>query len=231
MHLHWSPPEFDTPPYRLSGVVYGVLLNHEPALAALGDSVQQPPYKGAPKAPVLYVKPRNTLAADSDAVKVPTDAAELELGATLGIVVGRTACRVTVAQALEHVAGYTTVADISVPHDSFYRPSIRFKARDGFCPLGPTVTARSAIAHPDALGVRVYVDDVLAHATTTGERLRGVARLLADVTEFMTLQPGDVLMLGVSAGAPRVRAGQHSRIEIDGLPALHSRFVAEGVNA
>ena len=204
MNPCWCPLEFDVAPYRLSGVVYGVLLNHEPALAALGDAVQQAPYKAAPKAPVLYVKPANTLAADGDPVTVPTDAVELEVGAALGLVIGRPACRVSTEQALDHVAGYITVADISVPHDSFYRPSIRFKARDGFCPLGPAVTPRHAIDDPDALGVRVHVDGQLVHSTTTGERRRQAARLLADVTEFMTLQPGDVLMLGVSAGAPRV---------------------------
>ena len=52
---------FDVAPYRLSGTVYGVLLNHRDALAALGDAASQPPYKATPKAPVLYLKPRNTL--------------------------------------------------------------------------------------------------------------------------------------------------------------------------
>lgn len=219
---------FDVPPYRLSGIVYGVLLNHRPALAALGDAASAPPYKAPPKAPVLYVKPRNTLASSGDAVVVPSDAPELEVGACLGIVIGRTACRVNETNALEHVAGYTIVNDVSVPHASFYRPSIRFKARDGFCPIGPRVTARNAIANPDALAVRVHVDGELVHQTTTGDRQRPVARLLSDVTEFMTLSPGDVLLLGVSNGAPRVRAGQHVAIEIDGLGRLENRFVAEG---
>jgi len=220
--------DFDVPPYRLSGVVYGVLLNHRPALAALGDAVNAPPYKAPPRAPVLYVKPRNTLCAAGSVVVVPGDAPELEIGACLGIVIGRTACRLTEANALDHVAGYTIVDDVSVPHASFYRPSIRFKARDGFCPIGPGVTARSMIPDPDALAVRVYIDGSLAHATTTGKRQRPVARLLVEVADFMTLAPGDVLMLGVSAGAPRVRAGQQVAIEIDGLGRLENRFVAEG---
>ena len=230
MHTAPCPLEFDVAPYRLSGVVYGTLLNHLPAIAALEAAAQQLPYKAPAKAPVLYVKPRNTLAAHGDAVTVPSDAPELEVGAALGIVIGRTACRVPEAQALDYVAGYTIVSDISVPHDVFYRPSIRFKARDGFCPIGPTVVPRSAIANPDALAVQVFVDGALAQRTSTGECRRSVARLLADVTEFMTLSPGDVLMLGVSAGAPRVRAGQQVRIEIDGLGQLDNRFVNEGAS-
>lgn len=220
--------EFDTAPFRLSGIVYGALLNHLPAIAALGDAVHQPPYKAPAAAPVLYVKPRNTLAGHGDAIVVPQDAPELEVGASLGIVIGRTACRVAEQDALAHVAGYTIVGDISMPHAVFYRPSIRFKARDGFCPMGPRVVPRGEIAEPDALAVRVEVDGALVHATTTGERQRSVARLLAEVSEFMTLSPGDVLLLGASAGAPRVRAGQRVRIEIDGLGQLDNHFIAEG---
>ncbi len=222
--------EFDVAPYRLSGVVYGTLLNHEPAIAALDAVARHPPYKAPAKAPVLYLKPRNTLIGHGDAVTVPADAPELEIGACLGIVIGRTACRVTEEQALDYVAGYSIVSDISVPHDVFYRPSIRFKARDGFCPVGPTVVPCRKMANPDALAVRVHVNGALVHSTTTGERRRTVARLLADVTEFMTLSPGDVLMLGVSAGAPRVRAGQQVRIEIEGVGQLDNRFITEGAS-
>lgn len=218
-------------PYRLSGVVYGTLLNHRPALQALGDQVSQAPYKGAPHAPVLYVKPRNTLARHGDAVAVPADVPALEVGAALGIVIGRTACHLTLADALDHVAGYTVVNDVSVPHDSFYRPSVRFKARDGFCPIGPTVVPRHEVANPDALRVRVWVDGVLQQDTSTGDRIRNVAQLLVDVTDFMTLQAGDVLMLGVSAGAPRVQDGQEVVIDIEGVGRLVNRFVQEGVTA
>ena len=220
--------EFDVAPFRLSGVVYGVLLNHAPALAAVDAAARKPPYKAPPLAPVLYIKPRNTLAGNGDAIVVPGDAPELEVGACLGVVIGRTACRVPEGQALEHVAGYTIVGDISVPHDSFYRPSIRFKARDGFCSIGPRVVPRSEIANPDALAVQVHADGALVHETSTGGRIRPVARLLAEVSAFMTLSPGDVLLLGASAGAPRVRAGQQVRIEIAGLGELHNHFIAEG---
>ena len=84
----------------MRATVYGTLLNYHDALAALGDAVDAPPYKAPPKAPVLYIKPRNTWVADGDAVIVPHDVAELEAGATLGLVIGRAACRVSVADAL-----------------------------------------------------------------------------------------------------------------------------------
>jgi 5-oxopent-3-ene-1,2,5-tricarboxylate decarboxylase/2-hydroxyhepta-2,4-diene-1,7-dioate isomerase len=215
----------EVPPYRLSGTVYGALLNHRTALDALGEAVNQPPYKGAPQAPVLYIKPRNTLAADGEPVVMPPGVAELEIGASLGLVIGHPSCRLSQRVALEHVAGYLIVNDVSVPHLPYYRPSIPFKARDGFCPLGPRVVPRAAIADPDALTVRVYVDDELRQTATTSQLLRPVAKLLADVTEFMTLSPGDVLAVGVAAPAPRLRAGQRARIEIDGIGRLENPVV------
>ena len=91
------------------------------------------PYKAPPKAPILYIKPRNTWAKSGDSVVVPSDVPELEMGATLGLVIGRTASKVSVADAMDHVAGYVVVNDISVPHDSFYRPSMRFKIGRASC--------------------------------------------------------------------------------------------------
>lgn len=217
----------DVPPYRLSGSVYGVLLNHRSALQALGNTVDGPPYHGAPRAPVLYVKPRNTLAASGAAVCVPSDAPELEVGASLGLVLGRAAARLAEGDALEYVAGYLIVNDVSVPHASYYRPSIRHKARDGFCPLGPRVVPRAALADPGAVTLRVFVDGVLRQSAGTAELVRPAARLLAEVSEFMTLAAGDVLALGVAWPAPRVRAGQVVRIEIDGLGCLENAFVGE----
>jgi 5-oxopent-3-ene-1,2,5-tricarboxylate decarboxylase/2-hydroxyhepta-2,4-diene-1,7-dioate isomerase len=226
-----APLEFSTVPWRLSGVVYGTLLNHAPSLQALGDAVDAAPYKGAPRAPVLYVKPRNTRNVHGGSVPVPADVDALEVGASLGIVIGQTACRVQAHSALDHVAGYTIVADVCIPHTVYYRPSIRLRARDGFCPIGPTVVARDAIANPDHLRVQTFIDGVLQHDSHTGERIRNVRQLIADVSEFMTLLPGDVLLLGSAAHPAMAAAGQCSRIEIEDLGALENHFVKEGNKA
>jgi 5-oxopent-3-ene-1,2,5-tricarboxylate decarboxylase/2-hydroxyhepta-2,4-diene-1,7-dioate isomerase len=216
---------FEVPPYRLSGAVYGTLLNHRSALTVLGEAVSRPPYNAPPDAPVLYVKPRNTLALQGSVVRIPDGTRELEVGAAVGLVIGRTACKVSEPRALDYVAGYLIVADVSVPHSNYHRPSIRFKARDGYCPLGPAVTARAAVANPDALTVRTYIDDALVQTASTADLIRPAARLLADVTEFMTLAPGDVLALGAAWPAPRVRSGQTVTIEIDGLGSLRNPFM------
>lgn len=229
--LVWAP---DTR-RGLSGTVYGALLNHVPELAALGDAVHQPPYKAPPRAPVLAVMPRHTHAGDGSDLVVPAGCAGLEVGVALGVVIGRVACRVPLHAALDHVAGYLAVGEVTLPMTGqpgvHYRPGARLRARDGFCPLGPHIAPARDFAAPDDRALRVWVDGRLAQASDTGQRLRGVAQLIADVTEFMTLQPGDVLSLGRSHGAPLVRVGQRVVLEVEGLAPLHHRAVAQDASA
>lgn len=226
--------EFDVPPFRLSGTVCAALLNDARQIAALGGAAQQPPYKAPPAQVVLALRPRNTLAGEGAAVVVPTGVDALEIGASLAIVIGRTACRVTEAEALAHVAGYTLANDIAVPgegSDQHYRPGLRRRARDGFCVIGPHVVPAAAVPQPDALPVRVSVDGVVVQADSTAGRTRSVARLMADVSAFMTLEPGDLLLLGPPHPAPRARAGQQVTIEIEGVGRLQHRLVAEEAGA
>ncbi|KAI3605393.1 5-carboxymethyl-2-oxo-hex-3- ene-1,7-dioate decarboxylase (plasmid) [Cupriavidus necator H850] len=206
------------PPYRLTGTVYGVLANDQALVERLGESVNQPPYKAAPKAPVLYVKPRNTHAMSGAVMAIPDDVEQLELGASLALVIGRVACRLQEQDALKYVAGVTLVGDIKVPHESFYRPSVRFNARDGSCLIGPTVIPLEQLKDLDSLEVAVTVN---AERMPVSTRLvRSAARLLADVTDFMTLLPGDVLMLGVPASMPKLKSSDRFAIEAEGIGRL-----------
>jgi 5-oxopent-3-ene-1,2,5-tricarboxylate decarboxylase/2-hydroxyhepta-2,4-diene-1,7-dioate isomerase len=219
-------PRLDFAPWRLSGTVIGPLLNDPAALAALGAAVDAPPYRAPPRAPVLYVKPRNTLAGSGAEIGAPADGGEYELGATLGLVIGRTACRVAAVHALQHVAGLAIVVDLSVPHASFYRPGVRFKARDGSCIVGAAV-ARGAL-DPDAAVLQVAVDGRPVAAAPMAGLQRPAARLIEDVSEFMTLHPGDLLLLGVRHGAPRVRGGQRFAVAAEGLAGVEAALAAGG---
>lgn len=211
----------------ISGTVYDTLLNYKGTLAEFGEAVHEPPYREPPKAPVLYIKPQNTFTGFGQLIPLPDDVSELEVGASLGVVIGRRSTRVNESDAWDHVAGYTVVNDVSIPHDSLHRPAIREKARDGFCPIGPWVIDRPAVTNPDGLGVRVFVNGQLRQENTTENLIRSVAHLIADVTEFMTLNRGDVLLVGVPEGAPRVEAGDRLRIEIDQVGRLENTVVSE----
>jgi 5-oxopent-3-ene-1,2,5-tricarboxylate decarboxylase/2-hydroxyhepta-2,4-diene-1,7-dioate isomerase len=207
------------------GAVYGTLLNDRAALDALGDAVHAPPYKAPPKAPVLYLKPRNTLAGHRARVVVPDNTVGVEVGASLGIVIGRTATRVSADRASDYIAGYTLVADLSVPHASVYRPSVRFRARDGFCVVGPAVVAARHVATPDNLTIGVSLNGTAALTASTASSVRNVAQLLADVTDFMTLSAGDVLTLGVPHGSPRAHVGDTAALSIGDWPPLVVSFI------
>lgn len=211
----------------VSGTVYGTLLNYKGARDQLGDAVNEAPYKNAPVAPILYIKPANTMIGYGMNIPLPVDVSALEMGAALGIVIGRAATNVSTETALEHVEGFTIVNDVSIPHESVYRPAISQKARDGFCPIGPWVVSREEIKDPDHLGVRVYINDVLSQENSTENLIRSVAQLIADVTEFMTLQKGDILLAGVPENAPLAKAGDRVRIEIDHIGFLENTIVSE----
>ncbi len=223
---------FDVPPHRLTGAVYAALLNHASDLSALGDAALQPPYKGLPTAPVLTVRPRNTLRWMGDTpVAVPAGVAQLVVHASLAIVIGKPACRVPAAQALDWVAGYSLALDLRVPHESHYRPALRFMARDGFCTLGPRVVPADQVPTPDALPMQLLLDGHAAQHASTAGRTRNVARLVADVSDFMSLEAGDVLLLGSSPGGPLARAGQAVRVECPAVGRLSLRLAAEGAPA
>lgn len=217
------PPRADAP-----RTVLGLLLNYRQSLEALGDSVNEPPYKAPPKAPVLYIKPANTYAADGDAIPLPGDVSEVTVGACLAVEFDRTTRKVSEAEALEYVAGYRVVADLYVPHDMFYRPAIKQKCRDHFCPIGQ-LTPRASVVNPDALTITVAVDGQTVQTANTQDLIRSVRRSIVDVSQFMTFEKGDLLLVGVPFGAPTARAGQEYRIEIEQVGVLTNRLT--GANA
>lgn len=212
-------PALDFPPWRLSGVVVGTLLNDPDQLEALGVAAHQPPYRAPPVAPVLYVKPRNTFAGSDSRTTLPAGARQLCVGASIGLVIARAACRVPAAEALDFVAGFTLVVDLFVPHESLYRPSVRERAFDASCFVGPGVVPRGTLDPDDAV-LRVRSGEQALRTIGTAGLVRPAARLLADVSGFLTLHAGDVLLLGVRHDPPLVEAGQRWAVECDAIGTL-----------
>jgi 5-oxopent-3-ene-1,2,5-tricarboxylate decarboxylase / 2-hydroxyhepta-2,4-diene-1,7-dioate isomerase len=225
--------------------VVGAMLEFQGAWKAMEPAMQQAPHHRPPLHPVLYIKPANTWCRAGDTVWLPAkssatanaadsaagehEVAEIEVGATLGISFARTAARVRADEALSFVSGYCVVNDVTVPHSALLRPPMRQKCRDGFCPIGPWVPA-SQVADPGQLSIRAYVNGQLRQSSHTSQLRRSVAQLIADVSEFMSLAPGDLLLIGVANGAPRARAGDTMAVEIDGIGRLENPLRLEGVN-
>ncbi|WP_106497968.1 fumarylacetoacetate hydrolase family protein [Lentibacillus sp. Marseille-P4043] len=211
----------------LSGTIYGTLLNYQGVYEALESSMNKDPYKKPPKAPILYIKPTNTQISAEAAIPMPNHVSELEMGAALGIVISKQASKVKEEEALDYVFGYTIVNDVSIPHDSVYRPAIKEKARDGFCPVGPWIMERDAIENPDELAISVSINGELKQENNTKNLIRSVRKLLADVTSFMTLYAGDTLMVGVPEHAPLAKENDHVQIEIAGIGTLKNTIHKE----
>jgi 5-oxopent-3-ene-1,2,5-tricarboxylate decarboxylase / 2-hydroxyhepta-2,4-diene-1,7-dioate isomerase len=180
--------------------VYGVALNFRSELERLS-----PPL---PVAPVLYLRPRNTWNTTGAPVTIPTGAPELKMAGTLGMVIGRPLT-------------YIAVNDVSIPHESYFRPAIRQRCRDGFCILGSEITSRV----PNE--IRTFINGELRSRTALVDLVRPMDRLLSDIAEFLTLAPGDIVLIGEPPDAPLARAGDLVRVEIDGLAPLENQVVPE----
>jgi len=204
--------------------VVGCLLNFRGAWQAMEPAMHKEPHFRPPQHPVLYLKPANTWRSDGDDIVLPEGVAEVEVGATLGVVIGAPASRLREEDALHFVAGYAPVNDVTVPHTAFLRPPIKQKCRDSFCPIGG-MTARTTL-NPDALAIRAYVNGELRGESHTSQMMRPVAKLLAEITDFMTLEAGDILLVGVPENMPRARAGDRVAVEIEGVGRVENAIRA-----
>ena len=216
-----------TTPFMPSGTVYGVLLNFRGEVQALAPHMSEPPYKAPPKAPILYIKPANTWSAHGAAIVVPAKVPQVEVGATIAMVIGQDVQAARADTALESVAGYVLMNDLSIPHTSFYRPPVKYKCLDGFLGVGQALVAAQAAGDPSRFTLAVYINGLLTQSVNFANLVRNAAQLLADVSEFMTLRRGDVLTLGCDAGRPLAQAGDRIDISAPGFATLSNTLVAE----
>jgi 5-oxopent-3-ene-1,2,5-tricarboxylate decarboxylase/2-hydroxyhepta-2,4-diene-1,7-dioate isomerase len=190
----------------VGNAVYGVILNFRAELESLGDQLYRDPYKKPPVAPVLYLRPQNTWNASGCLIRMPAEADALKMAGTLGVVIG---------------SGYVVVNDVSIPHASYYRPAIRQRCRDGFCVIG------SEVAEREPREIRTFINGDLRCRAGTADLVRPIDRLIADINEFLTLQPGDILLIGEPPDSPLATPGDRVRVEMEGVAPIENEVVAE----
>ena len=122
------------------------------------------------------------------------------------------------------IAGCVLLNDLGLPHASYYRPPIRFRNRDGFLVCGTPVAPLTA-AQIEALTIELRVNGERVQTVALATLVRDAATLLADVGEFMTLQPGDVILTGTPDGVVNVNVGDEVVTEIDGVGRLVNTLV------
>lgn len=199
----------------LTGRIYGVILNDTRSMETIG-SLENAPYNGAPKAPALYIKPANTIAACGTAITLPDGEHHVEIAATVGLVIGQDVSHLTTDTAQQAIAGIILAADLSLPHTRYYRPAIREKCFDGALPLG----CIKSLNDPGRLILTTEINGEAADEFPLTDLIRPPAELLAAVTEFMTLSQGDVLLVGIRYQAPQASPGSQVTIRASGLDTL-----------
>ena len=197
----------------IPGHIYGVVLNDKAELEALAPQFDAKPYAAPPKAPVVYMKPRSAIARGPVAV---APGSTVNAAATLALLFERDAARCKPESALATVGASCLALDLSYPRKDYYRPAIGQQNADGFLVLGDWAPPRL----PDT--IETLADGQAAHAWQLGRLLRDPATLIADLSSFMTLRAGDVLLVGLPGDAPQVSAGQALTVSAPGLPSLHA---------
>ena len=160
-----------------------------------------------PEVPTFFAKYANTLTGDGATVALPASSRKVDYEAEVAFVVGRTARDVDVATALDHVAGYTLLNDLSARDLQFQTPQwMPGKVFDGSAPCGPAlVTADEVATAPDGIGIALDLNGERMQNATTADLIFPVPELLAHLSTLMTLVPGDIVSTGTPAGVGGAR--------------------------
>ena len=187
-----------------------------------------------PTAPLLFAKWNNTLIGPGEPIVIPPIVTKTDYEAELGVVIGSQVNRVSAENALEAVAGYICVNDVSARDLQFADGQwSRGKSPDTYCPVGPHLVPREEISDPQNLAIRAILNGETMQDSTTANMVFGVAEIIAYVTQTITLEPGDLIATGTPAGVgafrdPKVfmQPGDEITIEIEGLGSLTNPVTA-----
>jgi 5-oxopent-3-ene-1,2,5-tricarboxylate decarboxylase/2-hydroxyhepta-2,4-diene-1,7-dioate isomerase len=146
----------------------------------------------------------------------------------LAVVIGRRCRRVRPEDVWAVVRGYTIANDVTVRDfvGNFYRPPVRAKGYDTFCPVGPWVV-EGEVEDPHALRLRAYVNGQLRQDGTTAHLVHRIPELVSFVSEIMTLEPDDLILTGTPRGVDPVYPGDVMRLEVEGIGVLENPVVSE----
>ncbi|MGD0375201.1 MAG: fumarylacetoacetate hydrolase family protein [Streptosporangiaceae bacterium] len=189
------------------GKLIAVHLNYESRIAQRGRRPEHPSY---------FLKPASSVSASGDTIERPAGTELLGFEGEIALIIGAPVRRVAPEQAWSHVSGVTAANDFGV-YDLRWADrgsNLRAKGGDGFTPLGPGVLDAAGL-DPAGLRVRTWVNGKLAQQGTSAELAFPFARLIADLSQLMTLEPGDVILTGTPAGASVVVPGDIIEVEVD----------------
>jgi 2-keto-4-pentenoate hydratase/2-oxohepta-3-ene-1,7-dioic acid hydratase in catechol pathway len=216
-------------PIAWPSAIYAVGMNYA---AHAAESGTEPPSE-----PIVFLKPPNTLGGPNDDVRIPRRSERTDWEVELGVVIGSRASYLdTPTDAMEVVAGFVVANDLSERSwqlvDSGGQWSTGTSA-PGFCPVGPWLVTPDEIPYPD-VRLRSWVNGEPRQDSTTGDLVYGVEFLVWYLSQYLVLEPGDLILTGTPEGValsgrfPYLRSGDVVECEIDGLGRQRQRFVRAG---
>lgn len=176
-----------------------------------------------PENPILFLKPLTALAGPGDKIQYPVSSQQVDYEGELAIVIGTKGRCIPEDQALEHIMGYTLANDITA-RDLQKKDGqwTRAKGFDGFCPVGPCV--RTGI-EPEELEFKTYLNAELCQHGKVSDFIFTIPRIIAFVSEVMTILPGDIILTGTPPGIGPVQPGDTVRIECEAIGVLENEIV------
>ncbi len=190
-----------------------------------------------PPEPVIFFKATSAICGPDDDVRIPRGSEKTDWEVELGVVIGKPAKYVDEAQALEHVAGYCVVNDLSERAFQLERAGqwVKGKSCDTFGPIGPWLVTRDEVPDPQNLGMWLEVDGHRYQNGSTQTMVYGVAHLVSYLSQFFSLQPGDIISTGTPPGVGMgqkpepiyLKTGQTMRLGIEGLGEQTQRTIAD----
>jgi 2-keto-4-pentenoate hydratase/2-oxohepta-3-ene-1,7-dioic acid hydratase in catechol pathway len=197
--------------------IFGIGKNYRAHASEMGSDV--------PAEPLVFLKAVSSLVGPEGPVVLPPESVRVDHEAELGVVIGRRCRRVTAARALDHVFGYTVLCDVTA-RDLQARDGqwARAKSFDTFCPVGPFVVTG---LDPSPLGLRLTVNGETRQSASTAQMVFDVARLVAHVSSFATLEPGDLIATGTPDGVGPLAEGDRVIVSLERVGDLRFGVVGE----
>ena len=212
-----------------TGKFLGIGLNYADHAAEAGMQV--------PPEPVLFLKASSSICGPNDDVLLPRGSEKTDWEVELGVVIGRPGKYIAESEALAHVAGYCVVNDISERAYQIERAGTWDKGKgcDTFGPIGPWLVTRDEVEDPQNLGMWLDVNGARMQSGSTATMVYGVAYLVAYLSQFFTLDPGDIITTGTPPGVgmgmkpPRyLKPGDRMELGIDGLGVQSQKVLRDG---
>ena len=184
--------------------------------------------KAVPQLPVLFMKPSTSVIGPNESIVYPDDGQNIHFEGELTVVIGKKARHVSAANALDHVLGYTCGNDVSdrvlQRRESEFGCLLAGKGYDTFAPTGPVIATG---LDPSRLGIITRVNGAVRQNGTTADLLFSVPEIIAYLSRYMTLLPGDMIMTGTPAGVGPIQVGDTIEVDIEGIGILRNNVVAE----